>query len=104
MAEQVGTRQLRVGSRLEWVLASGAFAVTAEIAPPASASPEDVRRAAALLRGHVGGGPGGGGAAGRGGGPPPRLRLARGRPPRGGPVPGPRGRVQRDGQPAGPGQ
>lgn len=53
MAEQVGTRQLRVGSRLEWVLASGAFAVTAEIAPPASASPEDVRRTAGLFRGHV---------------------------------------------------
>src|SRR3989304_5283078 len=56
MAEQVGTRQLRVGSRLEWVLASGAFAVTAEIAPPASASPEDVRRPAALFRGPLGAG------------------------------------------------
>src|SRR3989304_4044111 len=34
MAEQVGTRQLRVGSRLEWGLASGAVAGAAGIAPP----------------------------------------------------------------------
>lgn len=51
MVTEVGAHRLRVGSRLEWVLESGAFAVTAEIAPPASASPEDIRRVAALFRG-----------------------------------------------------
>ena len=38
------------GSRLERVLASGAFAVTAEIAPPASADAADIRRHAAYYR------------------------------------------------------
>ncbi len=42
--------QLRSGSRLEDVLAEGGFAVTAEIAPPGSADPMEVRRIAALLR------------------------------------------------------
>jgi len=42
--------QLRSGSRLERVLADGGFAVTAEIAPPGSADPMEVRRIAALLR------------------------------------------------------
>ena len=40
----------RAGSRLERVLSDGGFAVTAEIAPPGSAEPMDVRRVAALLR------------------------------------------------------
>jgi len=51
MVAEVGARRLRVGSRLEWVLGSGAFAVTAEIAPPASADPEEIRKVAALFRG-----------------------------------------------------
>lgn len=42
--------QLRSGSRLEHLLADGGFAVTAEIAPPGSADPMEVRRIAALLR------------------------------------------------------
>lgn len=49
----VGVRPTHSGSRLERVLASGAFAVTAEIAPPASADGTDVRRRAALYRGLV---------------------------------------------------
>ncbi len=51
MAVEVGTRQLRGGSRLERILEQGEFAVTAEIAPPASADPGEVRRTAALFRG-----------------------------------------------------
>lgn len=42
--------QVRSGSRLERVLVDGGFAVTAEIAPPGSADPMEVRRIAALLR------------------------------------------------------
>jgi len=42
MAEAVGVRAIRSGSRLERVLASGAFAVTAEIAPPASADATEI--------------------------------------------------------------
>src|SRR5439155_937455 len=43
MAEAVGVRTVRSGSHLERMLASGIFAVTAEIAPPASADPTDLR-------------------------------------------------------------
>ncbi len=42
--------EVRSGGRLERVLADGGFAVTAEIAPPASPDPAEVRRTAALLR------------------------------------------------------
>lgn len=45
------TRELRGGSRLERVLADGGFAVTAEIAPPGSADPAEIRRVASLLKG-----------------------------------------------------
>src|SRR3989442_15811003 len=41
------------GSRLERTLASGAFAVPAEIAPPASADASEIRRHAAVYRGTV---------------------------------------------------
>ncbi len=47
------SRPLRVGSRLEKVLASGAFAVTAEITPDASGSPDHVRAQARTLRGYA---------------------------------------------------
>ena len=47
------SRPLRVGSRLETVLASGAFAVTAEVTPDASGSPDRVRAQARTLRGHA---------------------------------------------------
>ncbi len=50
MAVKAAVRAQRAGSRLERVLADGGFAVTAEIAPPGSASPDEVRRIAALLR------------------------------------------------------
>ena len=39
----------RSGSRLERVLRSGRFAVTAELNPPDSADPEDVYKAALVL-------------------------------------------------------
>jgi 5,10-methylenetetrahydrofolate reductase len=45
--------QRRSGGRLEALLASGAFVVTAELSPPDSADPEDLRRAAAAFRGAV---------------------------------------------------
>jgi len=45
------SRPLRVGSRLEKALASGAFAVTSEITPNASGSPDHVRAQARILRG-----------------------------------------------------
>jgi len=45
------SRPLRVGSRLEKALASGAFAVTAEITPDLSGSPDRVRAQARTLRG-----------------------------------------------------
>ncbi len=51
MAVATEVRPLRAGSRLERVLASGGFAVTAEIAPPGSADPKEIRRVAALYRG-----------------------------------------------------
>ncbi len=51
MAVSTEVRPLRAGSRLERILASGGFAVTAEIAPPGSADSEDVRRVASLYRG-----------------------------------------------------
>ena len=41
--------ELRAGGRLERVLRSGRFAVTAELNPPDSANPEDVYRAALVL-------------------------------------------------------
>lgn len=44
---------MRAGSRLEKILVSDGFAVTAEIAPPASADPEEIRRQAASYRGIV---------------------------------------------------
>ncbi len=47
------TRPQRAGSRLERVLSEGVFAVTAEIAPPGSADPLEIRRIAALLRDSV---------------------------------------------------
>src|SRR2546425_11335393 len=47
------SRVTRAGSRLERTLASGAFAVTAEIAPPASADASEIRRHAAVYRGTV---------------------------------------------------
>jgi len=53
MASAVGTRTIRSGSRLERILASGAFAVTAEVAPPASADGSEIRERAALYRGVV---------------------------------------------------
>lgn len=51
MAVSTETRPLRAGSRLERILASGDFAVTAEIAPPGSADPMGIRATAALFRG-----------------------------------------------------
>lgn len=42
-------RELKAGGRLERVLRSGRFAVTAELNPPDSADPEDVYRAALVL-------------------------------------------------------
>ncbi len=50
VAARTVTRETRSGSRLEHVLSAGGFAVTAEIAPPGSADPMEVRRIAALLR------------------------------------------------------
>lgn len=47
------SRPLRVGSRLERQLASGAFAVTAEVAPNASGSPDHIRAHARALKGFV---------------------------------------------------
>src|SRR3989440_7550592 len=46
MPAAVGVRAIRSGSRLERILASGAFAVTAEIAPPASADGTEIRKSA----------------------------------------------------------
>jgi len=45
------SRPLRVGSRLEKVLASRTFAVTAEITPDASGAPDHVRAQARAMRG-----------------------------------------------------
>jgi len=53
MAVAAGVRAIRSGSRLERILASGAFAVTAEIAPPASADATEIRETAAKYRGSV---------------------------------------------------
>lgn len=53
MVVRIEARSLRIGSRLEHVLEDGAFAVTAEIAPPAAADAGHVRATAALLRGSV---------------------------------------------------
>ncbi len=53
MAVDAGSRVMRAGSQLEKVLASGGFAVTAEIHPPASADPSSIERQAAMYRGLV---------------------------------------------------
>src|SRR2546425_10671990 len=53
MPAAVGVRAIRSGSRLERILASGAFAVTAEIAPPASADGTEIRKNASRYRGTV---------------------------------------------------
>ena len=53
MASKPEARPPRAGSRLERVLSDGGFAVTAEIAPPGSADPVEIRRIAALLRDSV---------------------------------------------------
>jgi 5,10-methylenetetrahydrofolate reductase len=53
MAAKSEARPERAGSRLEHVLSEGRFAVTAEIAPPGSADPMEIRRIAALLRDSV---------------------------------------------------
>lgn len=53
MSRGVSTRRIRVGSRLEWILESGEFAVTTEIAPPASSDPDEIRKLASLFRGSV---------------------------------------------------
>ncbi|MGI0149778.1 MAG: methylenetetrahydrofolate reductase [Thermoplasmata archaeon] len=45
-----GVRVMHSGSRLERILASGTFAVTAEIAPPASADATQIRKHAAQYR------------------------------------------------------
>ncbi len=50
MASKSNRRELRVGSRLESVLQGRGFAVTAEIAPPASANPDEIRGLASLYR------------------------------------------------------
>ncbi len=53
MAAGAGDRAMRAGSQLEKILASGGFAVTAEIAPNASADATEIRRQAAIYRGLV---------------------------------------------------
>jgi len=42
---------IKVGTRLEKVLADGQFAVTAEVGPPMGANPDVIRKKAAILRG-----------------------------------------------------
>src|SRR2546428_3010934 len=53
MPAEVASRAIRAGSHLERILASGEFAVTAEIAPPASVDASEIRRRASLYRGTV---------------------------------------------------
>src|SRR5213594_5034674 len=53
MPAEVTSRPIRAGTRLERILAAGSFAVTAEIAPPASADGSEIRRHAAVYRGTV---------------------------------------------------
>src|SRR2546425_9372214 len=53
MPTEVASRPIRAGTRLERILAAGSFAVTAEIAPPASADGSEIRRHAAVYRGTV---------------------------------------------------
>src|SRR2546428_778765 len=50
MPAEVASRAIRAGSRLERILASGVFPVTAEIAPPASADASEILRRAAVYR------------------------------------------------------
>src|SRR5437879_728108 len=51
MPAEVASRAIRAGSRLERILASGVFPVTAEIGAPASADASEIRRHAAVYRG-----------------------------------------------------
>src|SRR5207245_11752463 len=53
MPAEVASRAIRAGSRLERILNSGVFAVTAGIAPPAPADASEIRRHAAVYRGTV---------------------------------------------------
>jgi len=53
MPAEVASHPIRAGTRLERILAAGSFAVTAEIAPPASADGSEIRRHAAVYRGTV---------------------------------------------------
>src|SRR5438309_1099170 len=53
MPAEVASRSARAGSRRGRSLASGVFAVTAEIAPPASADASEIRGHAAVYRGTV---------------------------------------------------
>src|SRR2546427_12516815 len=53
MPAEVASRAIRAGSRLERILASGAWGGTAEFAPPASADGSEIRRHAAIYRGTV---------------------------------------------------
>src|SRR5207247_1890461 len=46
MPAEVASRAIRAGSRLERILASGAFGVTAEVAPPAAGGGSAIRRPA----------------------------------------------------------
>lgn len=50
MAQEVAPRTIRADSNLERILVSGSFAVTAEIAPPASADASEIRKWAAHYR------------------------------------------------------
>lgn len=47
------SRPIRVGSRLERVLASGRFAVTAEVTPNASGSPDQILAQVRAMKGHA---------------------------------------------------
>lgn len=53
MVAEADVRQIRSGGHLEHILETGGFAVTAEIAPPGTANPDEVRKAARLFRGSV---------------------------------------------------
>ena len=48
-----GRKRIQSGSNLERKLASGGFAVTAELGPPKSADIDVITKKAALLKGHV---------------------------------------------------
>src|SRR3989442_1869589 len=55
MPAEVASRAIRAGSHLERILASGEFAVTAEVATPVSVDVSEIRRHASLYRGTVDG-------------------------------------------------